>query len=255
MAIAGSAALGLRLGRNARFLSIGNGLGAVLMGACGYLLGERAVFFLTAALTVPALAALRPLAAAETGRRPLPVRVPTPSEQPNLRRLLGDRRLIAFAACAALFTFANAPMLPLAASALTKLAPDQATILVACSIVLPQLIVAIFSPSFGALAERRGRRLVLLLGFAAVPLRGLLLAVTANPVIMVLIQALDGIAAASFGVMVPLVVSDIAGRSGHFNLSLGVVGFFIGIGATLSTTAAGWLLSIVKQTFNLIPVG
>ena len=241
MAIAGSAALGLRLGRNARFLSIGNGLGAVLMGACGYLLGERAVFFLTAALTVPALAALRPLAAAETGRRPLPVKVPTPSEQPNLRRLLGDRRLIAFAACAALFTFANAPMLPLAASALTKLAPDQATILVASSIVLPQLIVAIFSPSFGALAERRGRRLVLLLGFAAVPLRGLLLAVTANPVIMVLIQALDGIAAASFGVMVPLVVSDIAGRSGHFNLSLGVVGFFIGIGATLSTTAAGWL--------------
>ena len=45
----------------------------------------------------------------------------------------------------------------------------------------------------------------------------------------------------SFGVMVPLVVSDVAGRSGHFNLSLAVVGFFIGIGATLSTTAAGWL--------------
>lgn len=240
LAIAGPAALGLRLGRNARFSSIGNGLGAILMGAAGYLLAERAVFFLTAALTLPALAALRPLAAARIGQRPPPAALAQPP-QPSVWRLLADRRLIAFAACAALFTFANAPMLPLAASALTKLAPDQATILVACSIVLPQLIVAVFSPSFGALAERRGRRLVLLLGFAAVPLRGLLFALTANPVAMVLIQALDGIAAASFGVMVPLVVSDIAGRSSHFNLSLAVVGFFIGIGATLSTTAAGWL--------------
>ena len=43
------------------------------------------------------------------------------------------------------------------------------------------------------------------------------------------------------GIMVPLIVSDVAGRSGHFNLSLGAVGFGIGIGATLSTPAAGWL--------------
>jgi len=41
--------------------------------------------------------------------------------------------------------------------------------------------------------------------------------------------------------MVPLIVSDVAGRSGHFNLSLGAVGFGIGIGGTLSTPAAGWL--------------
>jgi len=40
--------------------------------------------------------------------------------------------------------------------------------------------------------------------------------------------------------MVPLVTSDIAGRSGHFNLCLGLVGFAIGIGATVSTTLAGW---------------
>ncbi len=41
--------------------------------------------------------------------------------------------------------------------------------------------------------------------------------------------------------MVPLTVSDVAARSGHFNLSLGAVGFAIGIGSTLSTPAAGWL--------------
>ncbi|HUC70551.1 MAG TPA: MFS transporter, partial [Stellaceae bacterium] len=62
-----------------------------------------------------------------------------------------------------------------------------------------------------------------------------------SPVPVVLVQALDGIAGASVGVLVPLVTSDIAGRSGHYNLALGSVGFAIGIGATLSTTLAGWI--------------
>jgi len=62
-----------------------------------------------------------------------------------------------------------------------------------------------------------------------------------SPTLVVLIQALDGVAAACFGIMVPLITSDVAGRSGHYTLSLGVVGFAIGIGATLSTTVAGWL--------------
>ena len=59
--IAGRTALSLRLGRNVRCASIGNGLGAAMMGACGYLISYQAVFFLTASLTIPALAALRPL--------------------------------------------------------------------------------------------------------------------------------------------------------------------------------------------------
>jgi len=129
----------------------------------------------------------------------------------------------------------------LAGSELTKLAPDNATILVAACIVLPQFVVAALSPSVGRLAQIRGRRMILLLAFATLPLRGALFAAVANPQIMVAIQALDGIAAAGFGVMVPLVISDLAGRSGHFNFSLGLVGFAIGVGATLSTTFAGWV--------------
>jgi MFS family permease len=55
------------------------------------------------------------------------------------------------------------------------------------------------------------------------------------------VQALDGVAGAAFGVMVPLIVSDVAARSGRFNLALGAVGFAIGIGSTVSTSAAGWI--------------
>jgi MFS family permease len=82
---------------------------------------------------------------------------------------------------------------------------------------------------------------VLLLGFCALPLRGVLFAAVTDPLLVVLVQVLDGIAAACFGVMVPLLASDIASRSGRFTVSLGFIGAAIGIGGTLSTTLAGWI--------------
>src|SRR5207344_2561136 len=59
LGLVGHAAIGERLGRNARFAAIGNGLAAAAVGACGYFLSARAVFFITAALLVPAVLVLR----------------------------------------------------------------------------------------------------------------------------------------------------------------------------------------------------
>ena len=73
------------------------------------------------------------------------------------------------------------------------------------------------------------------------PIRGVLLAVLGDPLPVVAIQVLDGIAAACFGVMLPLIVTDIAARTGRLNLALGFVGFTVGMGATLSTTVAGMI--------------
>jgi MFS family permease len=112
--------------------------------------------------------------------------------------------------------------------------------LIAASIVLPQLVVALLSPVLGHIAEMRGRRLVMLIGFSTLPVRGALFAVSADPNFIVPVQALDGVAGAAIGVLVPLVASDIAGKSGHYNLSLGFLGFMVGVGATLSTSLAGW---------------
>jgi len=240
LAVAGEAALGPRLGRNARYASIGNGVGAALMGACGYYVSPRSVFVLTALLTLPALLALVPLSG--VGDRTADGEGKTAPRTETVGAVLANRRLLLLALCVMLFSLANAALLPLAASALTRRAGAAASLLIAACIVLPQLIVALVSPSFGRLAATRGRRLVLLLGFAMLPLRGLLFALALDwPALVVAIQVFDGIAAASFGIMVPLVASDIAGRSGHFNLSLGYVGLAIGIGATLGTTLAGWI--------------
>ena len=244
LALAGRFAMGLRLGRNARYAAVGNGLGAALMGACGQYVSERAVFYLTAALTLPALFALLPLRRFALERRAaVATRDPedgAPVERTSFLRVLADRRLLTFCACAMLFTFANAPMLMLISGTLTAKGSNPSLLIAAC-IVLPQIIVALASPTVGRVAERRGRRLVMMIGFSMLPLRGLCLAMTANPVLLVALQVFDGIGAASFGIMVPLTVSDVAARSGHFNLSLGAVGFAIGIGGTLSTPVAGWV--------------
>jgi MFS family permease len=154
--------------------------------------------------------------------------------------VLADRRLLIFCACAMLFTFANAPLLMLISGTLTAKGSNPSLLIAAC-IVLPQIIVAVASPSVGRYAERYGRRVILMVGFTMLPLRCLLYTQTQNPILLVAVQLLDGVAGACFGIMVPLIVSDVAGRSGHFNLSLGAVGFGIGIGATVSTPVAGWL--------------
>ena len=249
LAIAGTSSFGARLGRNSCFASIGNGLGAALMGACGYYLAESSVFFLTAGLAAPALASLIPLARFEAARardavlrngddpRALDGKL---GKRVMVRQLLADRRLGIFALCAMLFTLGNAALLPLVSSALTKRVTGEANLLIAACIVLPQIIVAVLSPRVGRIADRYGHRILVMTAFSTLAARAFLFAWTTQPALVVAIQALDGIAGACFGVMVPLVTSDIAGRSGHFNLCLGLIGFAIGIGATISTSLAGW---------------
>jgi len=241
LALAGPFRMAVRLGRNARYSAVGNGVGAALMGACGQYLSERGVFYLTAALTLPALVTLLPLRRFSVAAARSASQSPT-AQQPKARVLtvLADRRLLVFCACAMLFTFANAPLLMLISGTLSARGSNPSLLIGAC-IVLPQIIVALASPAVGRFADRYGRRIVLIIGFVMLPLRALVFSTTSNSTLVIAVQVLDGIAGAGFGILVPLVVSDVAARSGHFNLSLGAVGFAIGIGGTVSTSAAGWV--------------
>ena len=231
---------GERLGRNARFSALGNAVAAALMGACGYYLSNDAVFYLTAFLMIPTLIALSFI---RPGAVPIQARegetLETGPRESALKAILTNRALLCFAACMTLFFLANAAMLPLVGSMLTLRASETATALIAACIVVPQVVLAISGPAVGRAAEKWGRRPLLLIGFAALPIRGLLFAYTDSPELLVAIQVFDGVSAAVFGVMVPLVVSDVTRGTGRFNLALGAVGTAMGIGAALSTSLAG----------------
>ena len=155
--------------------------------------------------------------------------------------LLHNRPLLIFAGCLLLFHLANAAMLPLMGSVVTMRSARWATVLIAACIVVPQLVVAALSPWIGRRAQIWGRRPLLLIGFAALPIRGILFASVTNPELLVVVQLLDGVTAAVFSVMVPLVVADLTRGTGHFNLGQGIVGTFVGIGASLSATLAGYM--------------
>ena len=59
LGLVGPLAIGERLGRNARYASLGNGVAAAVMGTCGYLLSSRSVFLVTFILAIPTLLALK----------------------------------------------------------------------------------------------------------------------------------------------------------------------------------------------------
>jgi len=242
LGLVGPLAIGERFGRNARYASLGNGTAAAVMGTCGYLLSSRSVFVVTFILAIPALLSLARIrereidAARAHGAIAREADDITPT---SIFSLVRQPALLIFAGSILLLQLANAAMLPLMAGVVTTRSSQWAPLLIAACIVVPQAIVAWTSPSVGRKAQQWGRRPLLLIGFAALAIRGLLFAVVNDPYLLVAAQVFDGITAAVFSVMVPLIVADVAFGSGHFNLAQGLVGTATGIGASLSTVIAG----------------
>ena len=241
LASCGHAAFGQRLGINARYASIGNAVAGALLGVVAYYSDEAMVFWTSALLVLPALAMVYLLRlGAERNPSLLECERSAEADAEGVApwRIFREPALHAFALCALLFHLANAAMLPLALNELA-LRTTETDFAVSASIVLPQAIVALFAPWVGALAQRIGRRPVLLVGFAALPLRALLFSTAPDATLLVLYQALDGVSATVFGLMMPLIAADLTRRTGHLNLAIGSIGLAAGLGATLSTTAAG----------------
>ena len=243
LGLVGHSAVAERLGRNARFASIGAGLAAVGMGTAGYLISNQAIFFVTATLCIPTLVALWMIGGGQVDpeRAHGGKAAPHPGDPTaTIRMLFRNRPLMIFASCLALFHLANAAMLPLTASVVTMRSSEWAAAMVGACMFVPQLVVAAFAPWIGRQAVRAGRRRLLILGFGALPVRGVLLAFATSPYAIIFVQLLDGISAAVLAVMVPLVIADVTRGSGHFNLAQGTVGTAVGIGASVSTVLAGY---------------
>ena len=244
LGLVGPLGIGERFGRNARFAALGNGTAAAVMGTCGYLLSSRSVFLVTAVLAIPALLSLARIrereidAARAHGTVP---RAAPDAKSTSVLDLLRQRTLLIFAGSILLLQLANGAMLPLMAGVVTTRSSRWAPVLIAACIIVPQAIVALTSPSIGRKAQQWGRRPLLLMGFAALAIRGVMFATVSDPYLLVAVQVFDGITAAVFSVMIPLIVADVAFGSGHFNLAQGIVGTATGIGASLSTVLAGYV--------------
>jgi predicted MFS family arabinose efflux permease len=244
LGLVGPLAIGERLGRNARYASLGNGIAAAVMGTVAYLVSNQSVFLVTFILAIPTLLALKSIREREIDAAQAHgsvVREVPDADATSVWNLMRQRPLMIFAGSVLLLQLANAAMLPIMAGVVTTRSSEWASVLIAACIIVPQAIVALTSPSVGRKAQQWGRRPLLLLGFAALAIRGVLFATVTDPYLLVAVQVFDGITAAVFSVMIPLVVADVAFGSGHFNLAQGIVGTATGIGASLSTVLAGYV--------------
>ncbi len=237
-------ALARRLGRNAAFDHAGNVFIALVAGAVGWWISQRAVFLLVpifaalaaaSVLAIPARAidvdrarGLEPGEAGDGGARPS-----------GWRTLVECRPLLLFAGCVLLFHLANAPMLPLVSQKLALADKQAATALTSACIIAAQLIMLPMALLVGATADRWGRKPLLLAAYAILPIRGVLYTFSDAVPWLVGVQLLDGVGAGLLGALTPLVLADLMRGTGRYNVSQGAVATAQGIGASLSNVIAG----------------
>jgi MFS family permease len=258
LGLVGHDLLGERLGRNQCFRSIGSLAAAAILGAVGYFLSNRAIFFATALFVVPALAALGRINADDIhfGQS---VGVPdhhltTEPSRARRRQFWGDRGLLTLACSLFLFQMADAAILPLIGGTLAKTEGSRSALIMSVLLVVPQIVVALMAPWAGRRAKTWGRRPLLIIGFSVVPARALAFAMTTDPVILAAVQVLDGISGAVLGVLQALIIADLTIGTGRFNFVQGLVGVASGIGASVSTTLFGLIADSLGRSVAFLAI-
>ena len=239
-------ALPARLGRNAAFDRAGNVFIAAFIGFVGVAYSQKAPFYVApvfaalttiTALSIPARAIdhdrARGLEMDRTDHAGLPT---------SWSVLFRYRPLLVFAAAAALFHFANAPMLPLVVQKLALANPGFETGVTSAAIIIAQF-ATILMALLVTRANALGRKPLLLVAFAALPLRGLLCTSFNDPSWLLAVQVLDGVGGGLFDALLPLVLADIMGGTGHYSLARGAVSTIQGIGGSSSQFVAGYIVT------------
>jgi MFS family permease len=168
---------------------------------------------------------------------------PADGERPSgLRVIFESRPLLIFTAAITLFHFANAAMLPLVGERLSQGRDQTGSLFMAACIVAAQAVMIPMAAIVGAKADLWGRKPLLLVGFAVLPVRGVLYTLFDDPLYLVSIQLLDGIGAGLFGALFFIVIDDLTEGTGHYSLALGASGAAWGVGAALSNVVAGALV-------------
>ncbi len=251
--------LARRMGRNSAFDHAGNVAIAAAAGAVGYLVSQRAVFLLVPVFALLAIGATLSIphdAIDQSRARGLDGDGQTQGlGASGYRMLLTSRPLVLFAICAMLFHFANAPLLPLVGQKLAHSHPDWATAMMSACIIAAQLIMLPVALAVGATADKLGRKPILLIGFAVLPVRALLYTFSDDAWWLIGVQLLDGVGAGIFGAITPLLIADLTKGTGRYNLAQGAVATTQGIGASLSGLFAGVVVDHFGYSTTFLSLG
>jgi MFS family permease len=261
MGIVGVTLFDRQFGKNQSFNSAGNVACALLIAGVSHWFGNRAIFITAAVLTIPTVLAIRAINGkdidselARGGAKKVDGKE-VPARASIMQTLLGDRILLIFLACAFLFHFANAAMLPQLGEMLAHGSRASAAPFMSACIIVTQVVIMCFASTIGKFANVHGRKPLLLIGFGVLPVRAVLYTLTHNTESLIAIQILDGVANAVFGVVSILVVADRTRATGRFNLVQGSLATAVGLGAALSTTFGGKLIQHFSYRSSFLSLG
>jgi MFS family permease len=245
-----------RVGRNEAFNHAGNAFTAIMAGVAGWLVAPWAVLWLIAALAAASI-----WAALAIDPRSIDHDVARGFDkerdgQPSaLRVLLECKPLLIFTAAITLFHFANAAMLPLLGEKLAQTHEGTETLFMAACIITAQIVMVPMAMLVGRKADAWGRKPIFLVGFAVLPIRGVLYTLTQNPYALVSIQILDGIGAGIFGALFFIVIADLTRGTGRYNLAQGAASACWGLGAALSNSVAGFIVDMAGYSAAFLFLG
>ena len=240
-----------RIGRNEAFNHADNAAIAILSGFAGSFITPSAVLWLVAALAIESAAATYAIDARKIDHdlaRGADEGDSTRHGPSAINVIVESRPLLLFTAAITAFHFANAAMLPLLGEKLSQGNQQASSLFMAACIITAQIVMVPMAVLVGHKADSWGRKPLFLLGFAALPVRGLLYTITQNPYVLVSIQILDGVGAGIFGALFFIVIADLTKGTGRYNLVQGASSASWGLGAALSNGIAGYIVNAFGYT-------
>ena len=178
-----------RVGRNEAWNHAGNLATAVIAGMAGYFIAQAAVLWIVAVLAIASVVAVYQIDPRAINHDVARGEEEGDSHTPEaLKLLFSNKPLLWFTAAITLFHFANAAMLPLAGRSSAKASRMKARCSSPRAWSAAQLVMVPMAILVGRKADAWGRKPLFLAGFAVLPLRGLLFALSDNPYSVVAIQ-------------------------------------------------------------------
>jgi MFS family permease len=245
-------------GINQAFNHAGNLAGAALSGALGWMFGLKAVFLLAALfglLSIISVLMIPPGAIDNAAARGLQHSAGNADQISGYRVLAECKPLLILAAALLLFHLGNAAMLPLYGMAVVSDKHADPSAFVAITIVVAQGVMILASLAAMYLGEKKGLWLVLLISFAALPVRAVVAATFISQWGVYPVQALDGIGAGLQSVAVPALVARILNGTGRINVGQGAVMTAQGVGASLSPAIGGWIAQEIGYSAMFLILG
>jgi len=234
-------------GRNQAWNHAGNMIGAALSGWLGWRFGMPAIFYLAAVFGVLAIGSVLMIpehAIDHRAARGLEDRDGDDAgggQVEGFKALLRNKPMLILAAALACFHLGNGAMLPLYSLAVVGAGKGNAALFTATTVVVAQAVMIAAALVAMRMSAGRGYWIVLLISFAALPLRGMLAGTFIEHWGVWPVQALDGIGAGLQSVAVPGLVACLLDGTGRVNVGQGAVMTVQGFGASLSPAIGGWL--------------